>query len=149
MINFLKDLTKDTMIGELPSIIGFNNRQIAKEFNHIFDSSTNSLRISLIAPNGTVSAHWGKFVNLSCDYLYVRNLDTAAGSINLTPDHNSLPNRFNQIENPCHDMISIAGLESGQTLKDVITIIDNDIEYIKDNALLADQLLPRLVSRTI
>lgn len=131
------------MIGELPSIIGFNNKQINKEFEYLFDVSTNSLKTSLRAPNGSVIAHWGKFVNLSVDYLSVRNLDTSASlNINYEPNHNALPGRFNRTDanDKCHDLISIAGLIQGESLLDVVNKINSSISYIEENAILATKI---------
>lgn len=70
---FLKDVSLDTFVTELPSIIGFNNRAVEKEFGYIFDPSANALVQSVHAPSGKVEAHWGKFKNLETDYITVRD----------------------------------------------------------------------------
>ena len=39
----------------------------------MFDSSLNRLTKSVYAPTGSVKAHFGEFVNLSCEYLTIKN----------------------------------------------------------------------------
>ena len=66
MINYLKDIKKETLIGQLPDVINSNNDSIRKEFNWMFDSSLNRLTKSVYPPTGSVKAHFGEFVNLLC-----------------------------------------------------------------------------------
>ena len=48
MINYLKDIKKETLIGQLPDVINNNNDSIRKEFNWMFDSSLNRLTTSVL-----------------------------------------------------------------------------------------------------
>jgi len=57
MINFLKDISINTFIGQLPDVINYNNSAIDKEFEYIFDASNNRLIKSVYAPAGSVEAH--------------------------------------------------------------------------------------------
>ena len=81
MINYLKDIKKETLIGQLPDVINSNNESIRKEFNWIFDSSLNRLTKSVYAPTGSVKAHFGEFTNLACEYFTVKNVDSLKYSI--------------------------------------------------------------------
>lgn len=81
MINYLKDIKKETLIGQLPDVINSNNESIRKEFNWIFDSSLNRLTKSVYAPAGSVKAHFGEFTNLACEYFTVKNVDSLKYSI--------------------------------------------------------------------
>ena len=81
MINYLKDIKKETLIGQLPDIINSNNESIRNEFNWIFDSSLNRLTKSVYAPTGSVKSHFGEFVNLACEYFTVKNTDSIKASI--------------------------------------------------------------------
>lgn len=84
MINYLKDIKKETLIGQLPDVINSNNDSIRKEFNWVFDSSLNRLTKSVYAPTGSVKAHFGEFVNLSCEYLTIKNEESIKNSIQST-----------------------------------------------------------------
>ena len=84
MINYLKDIKKETLIGQLPDVINNNNDSIRKEFNWMFDSSLNRLTKSVYAPTGSVKAHFGEFVNLSCEYLTIKNEESIKNSIQST-----------------------------------------------------------------
>lgn len=81
MINYLKDIKKETLIGQLPDVINSNNESIRKEFNWIFDSSLNRLTKSVYVPTGSVKAHFGEFTNLACEYFTVKNVDSLKYSI--------------------------------------------------------------------
>lgn len=81
MINYLKDIKKETLIGQLPDVINSNNESIRKEFNWIFDSSLNRLTKSVYAPTGSVKSHFGEFTNLACEYFTVKNVDSLKYSI--------------------------------------------------------------------
>lgn len=123
MINFLKDTSVDTFIGELPGILNWNNRSIEKEFEFLYDSSNNYLRQSLYAPSGSVRSHWGRFVNLYCDYISIGNTESFRNLISQIP-HNYFTGRFsNEVTNSdgtidyCHDLSAIAsGLNDGESL---------------------------------
>ena len=81
MINYLKDCWKTTLIGQLPDIINSNNESIRNEFNWIYDSSLNRLTKSVYAPTGSVKSHFGEFVNLACEYITIKNIDSLKNSI--------------------------------------------------------------------
>lgn len=81
MINYLKDIKKETLIGQLPDVINNNNESIRNEFNWIFDSSLNRLTKSVYTPTGSVKAHFGEFTNLACEYFTVKNTDSIKASI--------------------------------------------------------------------
>lgn len=81
MINYLKNCQKTTLIGQLPDIINSNNQAIRDEFDWIFDSSLNRLKQSVYAPTGSVKAYLGEFVNLSCEYLTIKNVDSLENTI--------------------------------------------------------------------
>jgi hypothetical protein len=65
----------------LPDIINSNNESIRNEFDWYFDSSLNRLKRSVYAPTGSVKAHFGEFVNLSCEYLTIKNEESIKNSI--------------------------------------------------------------------
>lgn len=103
MINYLKDVSKSTPIGMLPDIINFNNDSLESEFNNIYDSSLNRLTKSVYAPTGSVKTHFGEFVNLSTEYITIKNIDSLKNSIqncvdeiirDTADDHYELKGRF-------------------------------------------------------
>ena len=105
MINKLKDCQKTTLIGQLPDIINSNNDAIENEFNWIFDSSLNRLTKSVYSPTGSVKAHFGEFVNLACEYLTVKNIDSIQDNI-----QRSTENIVNKILNVSSMQIVMAAL---------------------------------------
>ena len=149
MINYLKDIKKETLIGQLPDIINNNNDSIRKEFNWMFDSSLNRLTKSVYAPTGSVKAHFGEFVNLSCEYLTIKNEESIKNSIQSTvnlviadsfdpstkqlTNHNILNHRFidSQYEGTTdymHDAASIVYEKENDkyvTVKDVLDRIND------------------------
>lgn len=141
MINFLKDVSVNTLIGELPSIIGFNNRSIEKEFNNIYDSSNNRIIKSVYVPTGTVKSHWGDFVNIKCEYLSVNNIDSLKTTFE-NISHNYFSDRiFNSsIDNLsettttidyCHNPYAISsGLEDNHSLGHRLNNINSSIQYV-------------------
>lgn len=137
MNNFLKDVSVDTFIGELPSILNFNNKQVEKEFENLFDSSSNTLRQSLNAPNGSVKAHWGRFQNLYCDFFSVGNVDSFRNVMSQIP-HNFFSKRFSKdLTNEdgtvdyAHDLQSIeSGLGDGESLAGRLARLDASIRRI-------------------
>lgn len=62
MTNKLLDASIKTMIGQLPSIINYNNDMIEREFDGIVDSSTHKMKLDVQANN--VNATTGSFSNL-------------------------------------------------------------------------------------
>ena len=95
MVNFLKDVSIDTFIGELPSILNFNNNAIEQEFSLFYDSSDGRLTKSLYAPNGTVQTHWGRFTNLEAEYVKFTNADSLSQSLETAGiPHNVLTKKF-------------------------------------------------------
>lgn len=152
MINYLKNIKKATLIGQLPDIVNSNNESIRKEFDWYFDSSLNRLKRSVYAPTGSVKAHFGEFVNLSCEYLTIKNEESIKNSIQSAvklvisdsfdpstkqlTDHNILNNRFvdSQYEGTTeyvHDAASIVyEKENDQyvTVKDKLDNIDATLD---------------------
>lgn len=92
MIGHLKDCQKTTLIGSLPDIINSNNETIRQQFDYIFDSSRNRLTKSVYAPTGSVKSHFGEFVNLSCEYITIKNIESFEATIKTSVD-----DYFNQI----------------------------------------------------
>ena len=95
------DVNINTLIGDLPTVINYNNEVSRKEFDNIFDSSSNYLKKSLVVNNGQVKAHWGDFINLKCEDLVVNNTISGKGIENLidsklgsTMSHKILKHRF-------------------------------------------------------
>lgn len=159
MINYLKDVSKSTPIGMLPDIINFNNDSLESEFNNIYDSSLNRLTKSVYAPTGSVKTHFGEFVNLSTEYITIKNIDSLKNSIqncvdeiirDTADDHYELKGRFtnNDIESEAteyssqhqqlisHDAetIYVQRLSSygytGETLNETIENIDKTIQDV-------------------
>ena len=160
MINYLKNIKKETLIGQLPDIINSNNESIRNEFNWIFDSSLNRLTKSVYAPTGSVKAHFGEFTNLACEDFTIKNVDSLKPSIQSAVEtiiadsfdsstkqltnHNILNHRFINSEfeesNYMHDADSIIyEINDGKytTIKDVldnIGTIDTSIQEAYDLA---------------
>lgn len=95
------DVNINSLIGDLPTVINYNNEVTRKEFDNIFDSSNNFLKKSLVANDGRVKAHWGDFINLKCEDLVVNNTISGKGIENLidsklgsSMSHKSLKHRF-------------------------------------------------------
>lgn len=137
MVNYLKDVSVDTFIAELPSIIGYNNRAINREFDSIYDSSSNRLVKGVYAPTSDVTAHWGKFINLTCDYIDVTDVSSFSKLMSNIP-HNMLAKRFvnDNIKSDgtidyCHDLMSIAsGLSDGESLASRLARLDTSMRRI-------------------
>ena len=146
MINYLKDIKKETLIGQLPDVINNNNDSIRKEFNWMFDSSLNRLTKSVYAPTGSVKAHFGEFVNLSCEYLTIKNEESIKNSIQSTvnlviadsfdpstkqlTNHNILNHRFNDSQyegatDYTHDAASIVYEKEDDKYVTVKDVLDN------------------------
>lgn len=94
MVNELYDVSISTMIGMLPSIINNNNIQIKKEFEQIFDTSTNRLIKSLYNPEGSVDVHVGTFKNVITDNVIINDVSNFQNNVLSNCDHNSLQNRI-------------------------------------------------------
>ena len=156
MINYLKNIKKETLIGQLPDIVNSNNESIRKEFDWYFDSSLNRLKRSVYAPTGSVKAHFGEFVNLSCEYLTIKNEESIKNSIQSAvklvisdsfdpstkqlTDHNILNNRFvdSQYEGTTeyvHDAASIVYEKENEqyvTIKDKLDNINATLNEAYD-----------------
>lgn len=156
MINYLKDIKKETLIGQLPDVINNNNDSIRKEFNWMFDSSLNRLTKSVYAPTGSVKAHFGEFVNLSCEYLTIKNEESIKNSIQSTVElviadsfdpstkqltnHNILNHRFidsqyEGVTDYTHDAASIVYEKENDkyvTVKDVLEHNDATIDSLNN-----------------
>lgn len=137
MVNFLKDISINAFIADIPSVIGYNNRAIDREFAMLFDVSNNRLRKGLYAPKDAVEAHWGKFVNLKCQFLDVEDPSSFVKILNKVP-HNALDGRFmadnidaNGHVDFCHDLGSIAsGFDDGESLAGRLAKIDTSMRRI-------------------
>lgn len=90
MVNELYDVSISTMIGMLPSIINNNNQQISKEFEQIFDASTNRLVKSLYNPEGSVDVHVGTFKNVLTDNIIINDVSNFQNNILSRCNHNAL-----------------------------------------------------------
>jgi hypothetical protein len=110
MINYLKDVSKSTPIGMLPDIINYNNKSIKSEVNNIYDSSLNRLTKSVYAPTGSVKSHFGEFVNLSAEYITIKNIDSLKNTIQTCVD--------NIISMDASDHAVLAGRFTNDNIKD-------------------------------
>lgn len=130
MINILKDLTINSMIGMLPSVINYNNNSIKSDFDYIFDYDRGCYYHDLINPTGIVKSHWGEFVNLTVDTIRIKDPSTLFNSSFKNIQHNSWAGRFSDPsvisesdqEKYAHDIKSIKGLE--ERLNDLSTAIE-------------------------
>lgn len=93
MIGKLREISKNTLFGVLPNVINTNNKIIEEEFDNIYDSEQNVLKKSVYVPNGNVTAHWGKFVNLQVRTITIEDTDSLSGIIVNVP-HNQTKTRF-------------------------------------------------------
>ena len=149
MINYLKGCQKSTQIGMLPDIINHNNEAIKNEFNWIFDSSLNRLTKSVYVPTGSVKAHFGEFVNLSCEYVTIKNVDSLKNSIYTaveeiisdSKNHKNLKNRFSSEEAEAAygdffahdaDYIAFGATTVGEEFVNVNSKIDNKQDKLVD-----------------
>lgn len=139
MINYLQNCQKSTPIGMVPDIINHNNQAISNEFDWIYDVAADRLTKSVYAPTGSVKAHKGEFVNLSCEYITIKNSNTLSNYIHdivndivveNTNNHNSVSGRFSGLNSEvyentsyCHDAASIAFNET-QSVFDILDDID-------------------------
>lgn len=119
MITALKNITVNSMIGMLPSVINYNNQSIESDFAYIFDYDKGCYIHDLINPKGLVKAHWGEFVNLTIDTLRIKDPSSLFNSTFKGISHNQWTERFvnedilteDDKEKYCHDIASIKGLE--------------------------------------
>ena len=95
------DVNLNSLIGDLPSVINFNNNVAKKEFEYLFDSSSNVLTKSLVAEDGRVKTHWGDFINLKCQDLVIDGTisgnaitELIEGGLQTSISHKNLKNRF-------------------------------------------------------
>ena len=159
MINYLKDVSKSTPIGMLPDIINYNNKSIKSEVNNIYDSSLNRLTKSVYAPTGSVKAHFGEFVNLSAEYITIKNIDSLKNTIQTcvdniismdASDHAVLAGRFtnDDIKDKAqeysseyqqlisHDAATVfIQRKNGETVDDAISDIDSTIQDLSIRTL--------------
>lgn len=146
MIHYLQNCQSSTPIGMLPNIINHNNQAIQKEFNWIFDTSLNRLTKSVYAPTGSVKSHFGEFVNLSVEYITIKNIDSVKATLDQAvteilidkgESHNILKDRFTPADESlfidtqyCHD----AGVIAYDPNRSVKTVISAQSEKILTNA---------------
>lgn len=146
MIHYLQNCQSSTPIGMLPNIINHNNQAIQQEFNWIFDTSLNRLTKSVYAPTGSVKSHFGEFVNLSVEYITIKNIDSVKATLDQAvteilidkgESHNILKDRFTQSDELifvdtkyCHD----AGVIAYDANRSVKTIISAQSEKILINS---------------
>lgn len=95
------DVNLNSLIGDLPGVINFNNNVAKKEFEYMFDSSSNVLTRSLVAEDGRVKAHWGDFINLKCQDMVIDGTisgnaitELIEGGLQTNISHRNLKNRF-------------------------------------------------------
>lgn len=162
MVNFLKDVSLDTFLAELPSIINFNNNSLKNEFEILYDSSEGRLIKSVYVPNGTVQSHWGRFANLETDYIKVNNADSISQTVqNASIAHNLLSHRFRDdwIVNSsvdtfdysyCHDPgVISSGVTTNSnilSLEDRLRAIESavGISYVNSSTLAEDTYIKEL-----
>ena len=145
MIHYLQNCQSSTPIGMLPNIINHNNQAIQQEFNWIFDTSLNRLTKSVYAPTGSVKSHFGEFVNLSVEYITIKNIDSVKATLDQAvteilidkgESHNILKDRFTPADESlfidtqyCHD----AGVIAYDPNRSVKTVISAQSEKILTN----------------
>lgn len=115
MIKDLKDLTINSFIGMLPSVINYNNQSIKDSFDYIFDDTKNCYKHDLINPTGKVEAAWGKFINITTDTLQIKDASTLFNSTFKNISHNMWADRFGDSSvkpnnSYCHNIEAIQGL---------------------------------------
>jgi len=126
----------------LPDILNHNNEAIKKEFDNIYDTSLDRLNKSVYAPMGSVKAHFGEFVNLSAEYITLKNVDSLKYSIKQAvvdivsdeiDEHNTLRGRFVDSGNErayhgtaiCHDASAVA--------YDTVSNVYQQVESVKSD----------------
>lgn len=145
MIHYLQNCQSSTPIGMLPNIINHNNQAIQQEFNWIFDTSLNRLTKSVYAPTGSVKSHFGEFVNLSVEYITIKNIDSVKATLDQAvteilidkgESHNILKDRFTPVDEQsfidtqyCHD----AGVIAYDINRSVKAVISAQSEKILTN----------------
>ena len=145
MIHYLQNCQSSTPIGMLPNIINHNNQAIQQEFNWIFDTSLNRFTKSVYAPTGSVKSHFGEFVNLSVEYITIKNIDSVKATLDQAvteilidkgESHNILKDRFTPSDESlfvdtqyCHD----AGVIAYDPNRSVKTVISAQSEKILAN----------------
>lgn len=146
MIHYLQNCQSSTPIGMLPNIINHNNQAIQQEFNWIFDTSLNRLTKSVYAPTGSVKSHFGEFVNLSVEYITIKNIDSVKATldqavteilVDKVESHNILKDRFTPVDASifidtqyCHD----AGVIAYDSSRSIKTVISSQSEKILTNS---------------
>ena len=143
----------------LPDIINYNNKSIKSEVNNIYDSSLNRLTKSVYAPTGSVKSHFGEFVNLSAEYITIKNIDSLKNTIQTcvdniismdASDHAVLAGRFtnDNIKDKAqeysseyqqlisHDAATVfIQRKNGETVDDAISDIDSTIQDLSIRTL--------------
>lgn len=161
MINYLQNCNKNTPIGMIPEIINHNNEAISDEFAWIYDQEHQRLTKSVYAPTGSVKAHNGEFVNLSCEYLTIKNVNTLKVYIDDVIDdiidenimgHNTRQGRFSEESGElyydtqyCHDAAAIV-YEGNTTVYDLLDKIDKgDVKFRYKDELYSGEQIATLI----
>lgn len=101
MKNDLINVTIKTMVGQLPKIITQNNEYIREEFDHIYDSSHDTLILPHINTNyyqtndshGLIESWSGVFRNLTTEYIDVSAMQSKENIVKGV-SHDKLSNRY-------------------------------------------------------
>lgn len=145
MLNYLQDIKGSTPIPMLPSVINHNNKAVADEFAWLYDSEHDRLIRSLYSPEGSVKAHFGEFVNLSAEYITVKNTDSLLGTMKQalsTLPHNDLDLCWSSDEAKksytkdtdtvlCHDSSVIA--YGNESVYQALSRIDETVRTVQNN----------------
>jgi hypothetical protein len=83
----LKDITLTTTWPQVPGIVNYNNAEIKKAFDLIYDSEQGIIIVP-VTTTGRVKASSGEFVNVIVDNLTVKNQYTNLYDNNTTADYN-------------------------------------------------------------
>lgn len=169
MLTTLIDISSNTPVAQLPTIMNYNNKAITEEFDSIYDSSTNMLKCSLYNPIGSVRAHKAEFTTLTLDNLVLRKTDAIKNTVKNTINdiaHNdiSINSRFSTPEiasnygikrnsvstvNICHDASTIIIPDSSIT-NILRTLNTNNSETIKlDDTFINLYQATEILSKTL
>lgn len=167
MKNELINMDLNTLIGMIPSIINRNNISIKNEFDNLYDSSENYIKVP-INTTGRISGNTGKFINLETGPITFIGDPSVLNNFYTTSilfDHNSLFNRnsLNQ-----HSIESISGLSeelknindridalqninssNGSITPTMFNVISNDKNSNKDSSIIIDKKYIKVYNNNI